>query len=158
MTALSFVATKGLLGRDSLQARRLGLALAFGNLVVPGVFKYYGLFATTLNDAGARIGTGPTASVLHMALPLGISFYTFNLLGYAVDVYREHLQIQPQPGRHRREALGGDVRAQSLVLDVGEVVHAPAASIVRVEEALDPRGGGGDDGVVAPTAPVATSA
>jgi alginate O-acetyltransferase complex protein AlgI len=91
MTALSFVATKSLMGRDSLQARRLGLALAFGNLVVLGVFKYYDLFATTLNDAGARIGTGAMASVLHLALPLGISFYTFNLLGYAVDVYRRRV-------------------------------------------------------------------
>ena len=72
MTALSFVATRGLMGRDSARLRRLGLALAFGNLVVLGIFKYYDLFATTLNDAGARIGTGPMASVLHLALPLGI--------------------------------------------------------------------------------------
>lgn len=92
MTALSFVATKGLMSRNSLQARRLGLALGFGNLVVLGVFKYYDLFATTLNDAGVRIGTGPMASVMHLALPLGISFYTFNLLGYGVDVYRRRME------------------------------------------------------------------
>ena len=92
MTALSFVATTRLMGGDSARARRLGLALAFGNVVVLGVFKYSDLFATTLNDAGARIGIGPMASVLHLALPLGISFYTFNLLGYSVDVYRRRIE------------------------------------------------------------------
>lgn len=88
MTALSFVATRGLMGRDSARARRLGLTLAFGNLVVLGAFKYYDLFATTLNELVARIGLGPVASLAHLALPLGISFYTFNLLGYGIDVYR----------------------------------------------------------------------
>jgi alginate O-acetyltransferase complex protein AlgI len=87
MTALSFVATRGFMGRESPRARRLGLALAFGNLVVLGVFKYYDLFASALNELSARIGMAPMASLLHLALPLGISFYTFNLLGYGVDVY-----------------------------------------------------------------------
>jgi alginate O-acetyltransferase complex protein AlgI len=88
MTVLTFAATSGFMSRDSARARRFGLALAFGNLVVLGIFKYYDLFATTLDDLVARIGMGPVASVLHLALPLGISFYTFNLLGYSIDVYR----------------------------------------------------------------------
>ena len=88
MTALSFAATRGLMGRASARARRVGLALAFGNLAVLGIFKYHDLFATSLNDVLARIGPGPLLSVLHLALPLGISFYTFNLLGYSIDAYR----------------------------------------------------------------------
>ena len=92
MTALTFVGVNGLMGRDSLRARRLGLAIAFGNLAVLGVFKYYDLFATALNDLGAQIGIGPMASVLHVALPLGISFYTFNLLSYSMDVYRHRVE------------------------------------------------------------------
>lgn len=88
MTALGFVATRGLMGRDSPRAQRLGLVLALGNLVVLGIFKYHDFFATTLNAFGGRIGLGPMASILHLALPLGISFYTFNLVGYSLDVYR----------------------------------------------------------------------
>jgi alginate O-acetyltransferase complex protein AlgI len=87
MTALSFVATRGFMGFESPRARRLGLALAFGNLVVLGAFKYYDFFAATLNGFAARVGPAPMASLLHLALPLGISFYTFNLLSYSVDVY-----------------------------------------------------------------------
>ncbi|HXJ84683.1 MAG TPA: MBOAT family O-acyltransferase [Candidatus Methylomirabilis sp.] len=89
MTALSFLATTHLMGRESLAARRLGLALALGNLVILGVFKYYDLFATTLDALATRNGLEPMASVLHLALPLGISFYTFNLLSYSLDVYRQ---------------------------------------------------------------------
>jgi alginate O-acetyltransferase complex protein AlgI len=92
MTALAFVATTTLIGRDSPRARRLGLALAFGNLLVLALFKYYDLFATTLNDLVTRIGPGPVASLLHLTLPLGISFYTFNLLGYSIDVYRRRAE------------------------------------------------------------------
>src|SRR5262249_41931886 len=81
-------ATTSLMGRHSLRARRLGLALAFGNLLVLGVFKYYDLLSTTLNEFVGGIGVGPVSAVLHLALPLGISFYTFNLLSYSIDVYR----------------------------------------------------------------------
>ena len=88
MTGLSFVATSGLMSRDSLRARRVGLAVALGNLVVLGAFKYYDFFATTLNALGARVGLGPMASIVRLILPLGISFYTFNLVGYSLDVYR----------------------------------------------------------------------
>jgi alginate O-acetyltransferase complex protein AlgI len=95
MTGLSFVATSGLMGRDSPRARRAGLALALGNLLVLGAFKYYDFFAVTLNALGARLGREPVASLLHLALPLGISFYTFNLLGYSLDVYRRRAAPPP---------------------------------------------------------------
>ena len=95
MTALSFVASTTLMTRESRAVRRLGLGLAFGNLIVLGVFKYYDLFATTLNELGLRLGLGPIVSILHLALPLGISFYTFNLLSYSIDVYRHRAKAAP---------------------------------------------------------------
>jgi len=102
MTTVSFAATNGLMGRDSRRTRRLGLTLAFVNLIVLGVFKYYDFFAMTLNDLGARIGVGPVASLLRLALPLGVSYYTFNLVGYAMDVYRR----RAAPARSFADLLG----------------------------------------------------
>src|SRR5262249_19059247 len=81
-----------LMDRDKLVARRLGLALACGNLLVLGIFKYLDLFAATLNALTEQMGLHPVASVLRLALPLGISYYTFNLLGYGLDVYRRRTE------------------------------------------------------------------
>lgn len=52
------------------------------NLGALGLFKYAGLFSATLNRFV------PTIPVLSLALPIGISFYTFQALSYVADVYR----------------------------------------------------------------------
>ena len=52
------------------------------NIAVIGVFKYAGFIAETLNSFGLDI---PVPSI---ALPIGISFYTFQSISYLVDVYR----------------------------------------------------------------------
>jgi D-alanyl-lipoteichoic acid acyltransferase DltB (MBOAT superfamily) len=53
-----------------------------GDLVVLGVFKYAGFFAANLD---ALFSTGFIVSV---ALPVGISFYTFTQIAFLVDAYR----------------------------------------------------------------------
>jgi alginate O-acetyltransferase complex protein AlgI len=53
-----------------------------GDLLVLGVFKYAGFFATNLN---ALFSTGIVVNIL---LPVGISFYTFTQIAFLVDAYR----------------------------------------------------------------------
>lgn len=50
-------------------------------------FKYTGFFITQVNEVLALAGLQPL-SVLKIALPLGISFITFQKMSYLVDVYR----------------------------------------------------------------------
>ncbi len=64
----------------------LGLSLAF-NLGVLGFFKYSGFFAESLNALFGRLGLNPSLPVLHLVLPLGLSYYTLQKIGYVVDVY-----------------------------------------------------------------------
>ncbi len=71
-------------GRRSLLI--LACVLTLGTL---GVFKYTGLFAGTLQSL-----TGWPAIVPQIALPIGISFYTFQALSYVVDVYRG--EVEPE--------------------------------------------------------------
>ncbi|SNR61556.1 alginate O-acetyltransferase complex protein AlgI [Haloechinothrix alba] len=73
---------------DSNPARRRWLligVLTF-NVAILGIWKYAG-FATETLAGFARL-FGADFPVLHIALPIAISFYTFHHISYAVDVYR----------------------------------------------------------------------
>jgi len=59
------------------------------NLGFLGFFKYSNFFIENFNNV-----TGLSIELLSVALPIGISFYTFQILSYAVDVYRGTTKAQ----------------------------------------------------------------
>ena len=61
------------------------------NLLVLGIFKYFNFFADSFQTVMAGIGMTIDAPTLHVILPVGISFYTFQALSYTIDVYRRQL-------------------------------------------------------------------
>ena len=68
--------------------------LAIGIILVAGTlffFKYAGFSATLLNDALSFVGTSARSPVLALALPIGISFWTFQSIAYLVDIARGKL-------------------------------------------------------------------
>jgi D-alanyl-lipoteichoic acid acyltransferase DltB (MBOAT superfamily) len=64
---------------------RLAVALDLGVL---GVFKYYGFFVQSVADVLDPIGLGLPLPLLAIALPVGVSFFTFQAISYVVDVGR----------------------------------------------------------------------
>jgi len=72
--------------------KRLVVVSLVANLGMLGVFKYYGFFVTEMIDVLARMGVHVAPPVLHVVLPVGISFYTFQTLSYTIDVYRGHTE------------------------------------------------------------------
>lgn len=72
----------------------LVLVLNFGILAF---LKYYNFFAGSLNDLLGIFGISFSAPTLKLILPLGISFYTFQSMGYIVDVYREKITSEKNP-------------------------------------------------------------
>lgn len=60
------------------------------NLLILGVFKYYDFFVTSFADV--FLGGKTDGLLLHVILPVGISFYTFQALSYSIDVYRGKLE------------------------------------------------------------------
>ena len=68
-------------GRRKKPVLVITLLLNIGSLVV---FKYLGFFGTAINDI-----FGSALQVPAIALPIGISFFTFQGLSYAIDVYRK---------------------------------------------------------------------
>ena len=59
------------------------------NLSLLGFFKYAGLFTSTFNSL-----TGLGIPVPEVALPIGISFYTFESMSYTIDIYRDRAPRQ----------------------------------------------------------------
>ncbi|MCB0627723.1 MAG: MBOAT family protein, partial [Saprospiraceae bacterium] len=72
------------------------LSLAF-NLGILGFFKYYNFFAESLQDLLGLFGWQLDWPTLHIILPVGISFYTFQTLSYTIDIYRGRLQPTRDP-------------------------------------------------------------
>ncbi|MCA9726082.1 MAG: MBOAT family protein [Candidatus Eisenbacteria bacterium] len=89
---------------DFLVGRRLGQEADAGrrrqwlvlscvtNLGLLGVFKYLGFFAQSFADLAHLFGWNVGPVTLHIVLPVGISFYTFQTMSYTIDVYRRKLE------------------------------------------------------------------
>ena len=60
-----------------------------GSIALLGVFKYADFFIDSFNAV-----TGFSLPLLRLALPIGISFYTFQCLSYTIDVYRGRVATQ----------------------------------------------------------------
>jgi D-alanyl-lipoteichoic acid acyltransferase DltB (MBOAT superfamily) len=65
----------------------IGGAVA-GNLIVLGVFKYYSFFVQDVDRVLQAVRLGLPLPLLTIALPVGVSFFTFQAISYSVDVYR----------------------------------------------------------------------
>jgi alginate O-acetyltransferase complex protein AlgI len=69
--------------------RRLVMAATVAvDLGVLGLFKYYGFFAGEIGSFLDSIGLGMPLPLLTLALPIGLSFITFQAISYVVDVKR----------------------------------------------------------------------
>ena len=72
-----------------LPTRRLALALGIvGNLVILIVYKYADFLAENLNLALSPLGGAHRLPLLHLALPIGVSFVVFEKITYLVDTWR----------------------------------------------------------------------
>jgi D-alanyl-lipoteichoic acid acyltransferase DltB (MBOAT superfamily) len=66
------------------------------NLGILALFKYANFFSASLTDLLRSFSLEPSFPLLHIILPVGISFYTFQTMSYTVDVYQRKLS----PERH----------------------------------------------------------
>ena len=83
VTLLNYLA--GLLFRKRLRIRKAVLAVTLClNVAVLALFKYLGFFGGVIGDL-----TGLSLRLPALALPIGVSFFTFQGMSYAIDVYRD---------------------------------------------------------------------
>lgn len=79
--------------RAKTQARRKAfLLVSIGmNFAILFAFKYFGFFVENVTALLTATGLMPSPVLLKIALPAGISFFTFQSVSYAVDVYRKRI-------------------------------------------------------------------
>ena len=62
------------------------------NLGLLGFFKYADFAILQFNFLGEQFNLTDNIPFLNLALPIGISFYTFQTISYTVDIYRGKLE------------------------------------------------------------------
>jgi alginate O-acetyltransferase complex protein AlgI len=79
-----------LIARSSSDRARRGICAAAvtGDLLTLGVFKYYSFFAASFARVLHDVHLGMPLPLVTIALPVGISFFTFQAISYTVDVKR----------------------------------------------------------------------
>ncbi len=81
--------------REGATVRRVALlGSLFTNLGLLGYFKYTGFCVEVANDIGSWLGHDELLPAIRTALPIGISFYTFQSLSYTIDVWRGRLTAE----------------------------------------------------------------
>lgn len=75
--------------------RRRWLWLSIGsNLAILFVFKYFNFFSTEFVALLNFMGMSVEPIVLNLILPIGLSYYTFQSMGYTIDVYRREIPAE----------------------------------------------------------------
>ncbi len=95
-----FIQACGKNGRKGIRFRKSCLVgcIVF-NLGVLFFFKYYDFVSANIEKVIKKIGEGGLPS-FDVVLPVGISFYTFQALGYVIDVYRGDVEAEKNPLRY----------------------------------------------------------
>lgn len=87
-TALDFAYGYWVASPNKQKAKLFLWLSIINNLGVLGVFKYYNFFSTQFKEGFGLLGLHFDAHLLNLALPIGISFYTFHGMSYVFDIYR----------------------------------------------------------------------
>ena len=141
--AVHFLGTSMMQGREQKQRKGILLLLLFYDFGSLFLFKYLPFFTEEvnkgirwMNQAGGNI---PLLPAVELVLPLGISFYTFQIAAYAIDVYRK-----PETYEKNFIALGTylcmfpQLIAGPIVLfrDVAEQMKKRKVNLQGIEEGL----------------------
>lgn len=92
-------------------------------LGILGIFKYADLFINTWNGI-----TGISVPLLHIALPIGISFYTFQMLSYVLDVANGKVKAQKNP-----------IKLATYIAMFPQLIAGPIVRYTDIEKQLEER-------------------
>ena len=92
-TLLDFYVGKRIWNTVDVRKKKILLVISLvGNLGLLGFFKYANFAILQFNFFGEQFNLANEIPFLNLALPIGISFYTFQTISYTVDIYRGKLR------------------------------------------------------------------
>jgi len=98
-TLVDYVASNLMVRTENLKTRRRYLYFSiFANLGMLFFFKYFNFFGDTVRQVFEYFSLPYHVPRSRVLLPVGISFYTFQTLGYTIDVYRGHIKPEKHFG------------------------------------------------------------
>lgn len=89
-TAVNFAFSRKI-EQSSVRQPLLAYSIIF-NILVLGIFKYYGFFTSAISDLFNLIGITYSPYTIGLAAPLGLSFYTFQAISHQVDLSRNRVK------------------------------------------------------------------
>lgn len=92
-TVVGYASGQGIARARDRRTRDVWLVVSIVvNLGLLVFFKYFNFFVESFSAAFTVLGGEISARSLHIVLPIGISFYTFQTLSYSIDVYRRRIE------------------------------------------------------------------
>ena len=92
-TLMDYFIGKQIWKTENIRNKKILLILSLiGNLGLLGFFKYADFAILQFNILGEQFNLNSEIPFLNLALPIGISFYTFQTISYTVDIYRGKLK------------------------------------------------------------------
>ena len=74
---------------DKYKSKKILILILFIHIILLIIFKYTNFLTTNINNV-----FNTNFKLLNIALPIGISFYTFQIISYIVDVYKDKVKVQ----------------------------------------------------------------
>lgn len=114
---------------SNTKAKKLAVAACVAiNIGILFFFKYFNFFTDTCNRILSKLNIQIIETSFDVLLPVGISFYTFQALGYILDVYRGKVEPEKNPLRYALfvsffpQLVAGPIeRSENLLKQVREV-------------------------------------
>ncbi len=89
ITAINYIVGPKIAEATDKGAKKRWLAVSLlSSLAILGYFKYTNFFIDSMNILLTNLGFSGELPLLNIALPVGISFYTFQSISYTLDIYR----------------------------------------------------------------------
>lgn len=112
----------------------------FVNLSILAFFKYFDFMLGNVNAVLQNVGIGPLTRSFDLLLPVGISFYTFQALGYTIDVYRKEIEPEKNILRYALfvsffpQLVAGPIeRSKNLLIQIAQIDHIPTGQLLRYD-------------------------